>query len=197
MRTLSLIALLIATGCGKVPQPKAKLSEIDSVIAMQQQDDGSYRVICRDNTFEVISAEDLLANNVCPNHRSEPLRLPIASLQARQDGNFDVVCTDGRKEVASQADILDGDVCKVEIPSPGHRMLAAGGWHNCVLEDGKVTCWGSDTEGRSTPPSGLKAKAISMGGWHSCALKEDNTVTCWGLNKHGQVNVPEQYRSNP
>ncbi len=81
--------------------------------------------------------------------------------------------------------------------------LAAGEEHTCVLlQDGRVQCWGSNTDGQlgngtfSWTPSvhpvfvtGLEGKAIDLtaGSWHTCALLENGHVQCWGANITGQL----------
>ena len=68
--------------------------------------------------------------------------------------------------------------------------VAAGEHHSCgVLESGTVQCWGSDRDGRSTPPGG-EFVAISAGGNHNCGIRESGTVACWGDDEVGQSTPP-------
>ena len=80
--------------------------------------------------------------------------------------------------------------------------LAAGGFHNCVVVDTSVRCWGLNQDGQtgkgstglpqSTPieVSGLSSVTqITAGDWHSCALKADGSIWCWGRNSSGQLGL--------
>ena len=51
---------------------------------------------------------------------------------------------------------------------------------------GVAACWGSDSQGQSTPPDRLYAE-ISGGFQHNCAIHDDGTANCWGLNMQGQA----------
>ena len=74
-------------------------------------------------------------------------------------------------------------------PSPS---LSSGYNYSCLLRsDGSVVCWGSDTQGQSTPPEGERFTAISSGFSHTCGLREDGTVSCWGSDTRGQSTPPE------
>ncbi|WP_198154698.1 RCC1 domain-containing protein [Plesiocystis pacifica] len=75
--------------------------------------------------------------------------------------------------------------------------VAVGSAHGCArLEDGKVTCWGDDSEGqlgdgvgdRGGKVSGLSdATMLDAGRAHTCALKRTGAVVCWGANNQGQI----------
>ena len=73
------------------------------------------------------------------------------------------------------------------------RALGAGVTHTCGIVDGdfvidgvnigdgEVTCWGTDdTNGRTSPPPGLRLLALGAGRDHNCGIGEDGTVACWG-----------------
>jgi hypothetical protein len=52
-----------------------------------------------------------------------------------------------------------------------------------------VVCWGSDDDGRSTPPAhdpGDFAQ-VSAGRDHTCGLWTDGTAVCWGKDDYGQA----------
>ena len=84
-----------------------------------------------------------------------------------------------------------------------NRTLAAGGDHTCaILDDGTVSCWGSNQYGQlgdgtntdsSTPTptsslgAGRTAVSIAAGTAHTCALLDDATVACWGMANFGQL----------
>ena len=79
--------------------------------------------------------------------------------------------------------------------------LSTGDSHAClVLEDGNVTCWGSNSHGQlgdgqtalcitPTQVSGLTFNYIEVisGGFHTCALTNLGGVKCWGNNQYGQL----------
>ena len=68
--------------------------------------------------------------------------------------------------------------------------LTAGWYHNCVIDDNGVTCWGADVSGQSTVPAGLiNPTALAAGREHTCAI-DDSGVTCWGNGRYGQSTVP-------
>ncbi len=56
---------------------------------------------------------------------------------------------------------------------------------------GAVVGWGSDDDGRATPPDGLMdILAVSAGFDSSLALQSDRTVVAWGNNDYGQATPP-------
>jgi alpha-tubulin suppressor-like RCC1 family protein len=82
-------------------------------------------------------------------------------------------------------------------------IISLGGRHSCaVLTDGKVMCWGLNSDGnygqlgdgttttRNTPVevSGItSASRVSLGYSHSCAVLTSGKVMCWGYNYYGQL----------
>lgn len=80
----------------------------------------------------------------------------------------------------------------------GGDGIAAGYAHACALRAGKVSCWGSNTQGqlgdastaqreRAVPVRGLSgALAIAAGSSHSCAARSDGVV-CWGNNADSRL----------
>ena len=70
------------------------------------------------------------------------------------------------------------------------QSISAGGWHSCgIRHDGTATCWGSNLDGQSDPPSEI-VLTIDTGADHSCAILTYGTVTCWGHNGEGRSNAP-------
>ncbi len=87
----------------------------------------------------------------------------------------------------------------------GVSSVAAGSGHTCaVLLDGRVQCWGGNSQGElgngtysgfptfgmPTPVSvsGIStAIAVAAGGQYTCALLSNGTVECWGYNGYGQL----------
>jgi alpha-tubulin suppressor-like RCC1 family protein len=80
----------------------------------------------------------------------------------------------------------------------GALTFDAGTFHTCAVQmDGKVMCWGYNTEGqlgdgttttRSTPVEVLgitTARSVATGGYESCAVLSDGKVKCWGDNQYG------------
>jgi Regulator of Chromosome Condensation (RCC1) repeat protein len=47
-------------------------------------------------------------------------------------------------------------------------------------ENGSIACWGDDSEGQSSPPSGTGYTDIAVGTAHACALNAAGTAVCWG-----------------
>ncbi|MEO1059332.1 MAG: hypothetical protein AAFY28_20700, partial [Actinomycetota bacterium] len=90
---------------------------------------------------------------------------------------------------------------------PGDRTaseVSGGRQHTCaVLNDGAVTCWGSDADGQLgngpgsadvtapsgtiTLPNGSTAAAVSTGNAHTCARLSGGALTCWGADFFGQL----------
>lgn len=84
-------------------------------------------------------------------------------------------------------------------------QVASGSYSSCaVTNDGKVSCWGLNTDGQlgngsqtnSAVPvavddtGGLLNKTVTQvasGFGHSCAVTSDGGVACWGLNWDGQL----------
>lgn len=79
----------------------------------------------------------------------------------------------------------------VNLVPTDDSVLAVGFRHACVLNDaGSIACWGDNTYGQATPPSGTFTQ-ICAGLNHSCGLrKADNQLACWGLNDMGESTPP-------
>ena len=80
--------------------------------------------------------------------------------------------------------------------------ISVGGHACAILDDGNVSCWGSNYEGqlgdgtttnRNTPVQtssfGTERTAVGLaaGSDHTCAILDDATVSCWGHNDHGRL----------
>ncbi|MDA8545546.1 hypothetical protein N9K60_02030 [Candidatus Poseidoniales archaeon] len=80
--------------------------------------------------------------------------------------------------------------------------ISVGG-HACViLDDGNVSCWGSNYEGqlgngnttnRNTPVQtssfgpGRTVVGLASGSDHTCSILDNRSVSCWGHNDHGRL----------
>jgi alpha-tubulin suppressor-like RCC1 family protein/PKD repeat protein len=70
--------------------------------------------------------------------------------------------------------------------------VSVGGEFTCALTTGGiVSCWGSNSVGQTTVPSGLLGvAAMDAGRYHTCALTTDGTVSCWLYNDNNRSTVP-------
>ena len=76
-------------------------------------------------------------------------------------------------------------------PEGPFATISAGTEHVCALmTDGTPVCWGSESDGKSSPPAGAKFTTISAGSNHTCALMADGTPVCWGNDIDGQSSPP-------
>ena len=77
----------------------------------------------------------------------------------------------------------------------GFSAIAMGVYHQCGLtpenlgEMGEATCWGNNTEGESSPPSGTFAN-IFAGNFETCAIDAAGALTCWGTVSWGMDSPP-------
>ena len=55
-----------------------------------------------------------------------------------------------------------------------------------MRSSGAIHCWGSNSHGQATAPSGTYT-AVSAGHEHTCALTSAGTVVCCGDNTYGQA----------
>jgi alpha-tubulin suppressor-like RCC1 family protein len=92
--------------------------------------------------------------------------------------------------------------------------LGTAGTACALMENGKVVCWGSNTNGLlgaaaansdagcggvctamnsldpvDLPGGGVLAKKIAVGTSHACALLTDGSIRCWGANGSGQLGI--------
>ena len=101
--------------------------------------------------------------------------------------------------------VAPAPVLPAEPPSPSLYFpkdmgtIAAGRGHSCMLNDGRVSCWGANGEGQLGdgsldtrlevgPVQGdFVFSQISAGWAHTCGLTTGNEVVCWGSNANGQL----------
>ena len=70
------------------------------------------------------------------------------------------------------------------------NVLTAGYSHTCGIKtDSTIVCWGDDSMGQTTSPSGTFSQ-ISAGISHTCGIKTGGTISCWGENGSGQSSQP-------
>ena len=86
-------------------------------------------------------------------------------------------------------------------------VIDAGGSHSCTLltqaapasreplaeSEGRVYCWGLNTDGQASAPSSTSSlfKDMSTGFFHSCGVQSfSGLAECWGRNNDGQASPP-------
>lgn len=75
--------------------------------------------------------------------------------------------------------------------SPVVRVAMGNGHLLRLHADGKVSAWGSGSNGPANVPPWLRdVIAVAAGDSHSLALRADGTVVAWGDNRKGQATVP-------
>jgi hypothetical protein len=74
----------------------------------------------------------------------------------------------------------------VLTPPPGFpvRTFSVGKDHACAIatDQQRISCWGSNAFGKSTPPAGITGPFATIGAGenHTCVRKENGQVICWG-----------------
>jgi len=144
--------------------------------------------VCRPASGECDQAETCTGTSTaCPADALSPAGTPC------DDGDD---CTD--------EDECDGSGFCSGVLMPGccgPEMLAAGGYHTCVLLTlGGVRCWGDNREGQvgdgtntnrllAVDVTGLTSgvASVASGRWHSCAVLESGGIRCWGDNVYSQL----------
>jgi len=94
------------------------------------------------------------------------------------------------ESIASTSNSPMVSLTPVSSPPDSLYTVAAGNNFSCALKaDGTVACWGDNSSGQSTPPSGTFT-SLSAGSDSVCGIRTDNTVACWGDNTYNQTNAP-------
>ena len=92
------------------------------------------------------------------------------------------------------------------------RFLTAGVLHTCaILSNGKVKCWGKNSNGQlglgdgkvaghyNTPQEvslGGSAQFLTAGANYTCAILSNGKVKCWGDNTYGQLGLGHEDERN-
>jgi alpha-tubulin suppressor-like RCC1 family protein len=86
-----------------------------------------------------------------------------------------------------------------ELPAAASPALSAGEVFSCVVDGGRVACWGFNRHGqlgdgtyvqRAAPARVVgitDAVQVASGVDHACAVRKTGAVMCWGDNTHGQL----------
>ena len=68
--------------------------------------------------------------------------------------------------------------------------IGPGYLHTCAarLDDGTAECWGSNDDGRATPPDSVSFSVISVGGGFTCGTSRDTGFpVCFGSDDENKV----------
>lgn len=147
------------------------------------------------------------------NYPSAFVRLAVGSHACGITTNHRVLCwgpnQSGQLGQGTTSVTLQNDYePKEEVQGLDGRVkgIAATRGSTCaVLDDGKVYCWGDNSEGElgmsnetehSAKPVlvGIPAAKAIVGGWgHLCAITQDEGVWCWGANQELQAGVGKRH----
>jgi alpha-tubulin suppressor-like RCC1 family protein len=71
-----------------------------------------------------------------------------------------------------------------DISIDSGAILASGQNHSCAIRpNGTVACWGENSSGQATPPSGTfisLSSGAGIGPDYTCGIRTDHSVACWG-----------------
>lgn len=114
-----ILGLLASAMIAAIPSTNAsaqiKVFSTGDIAVMQQNENGTYSVVCSNGNRETVTDLDIELGNVCPN-RTQTTPSGILSLQKREDASFDVVCKDFKRVVATAEEIMAGKVCTETQP---------------------------------------------------------------------------------
>jgi alpha-tubulin suppressor-like RCC1 family protein len=100
------------------------------------------------------------------------------------------------------------EVMDLNAPDLSGLSLGAMAQHACAIQDGVLSCWGSNALGQLGTGNKLDRtvptvtamdgsmpeltiadlpKAVAVGGAHTCVIASDKQVYCWGHNGRGQL----------
>lgn len=90
----------------------AKILDVDDIVAMERNNDGTYTVECLNGRVEEsVTLEQIQANQVCA-----PLPSNIVYVERQDDGTFKVWCADGTELFATAEELRSGQVCQDNTP---------------------------------------------------------------------------------
>ena len=70
------LAVLTTAACTNSKKQGASLQDVEHIVSMQQREDGTFDVVCKDLTHAVATKDEIQAGNVCVT--SEPVPVPTA-----------------------------------------------------------------------------------------------------------------------
>jgi MYXO-CTERM domain-containing protein len=74
------------------------------------------------------------------------------------------------------------------LPSKTFKSISVQGRYACgILEDGSMTCFGTDSGNNETVPQTGTFKSIGVGYHHACAITTAGDPVCWGNPDYGQT----------
>jgi hypothetical protein len=84
-----------------------------------------------------------------------------------------VTPSDGTQDGESASDSVEIEPIWVAV-STGYK-------HSCAIDEwGVLECWGADTFGQATPPTGYTWSSVVAGFANSCGIELGGTLLCWG-----------------
>ncbi|MGZ3797467.1 MAG: RCC1 domain-containing protein, partial [Pseudobdellovibrionaceae bacterium] len=97
----------------------------------------------------------------------------------------------------------NSEMAKIDVPIfTSATEIGIGARHKCVIEDGKVKCWGKNCGYVLEVPKDLKnPRNLKVSSFHSCVMTDDG-VRCWGSDRDdlcGFVvpHINQLYLTNP
>ncbi len=120
----------------------------------------------------------------CRQHGGAPLWLLLLALGA--------LAARRRRLGAAAAALLLVDLVASEgvAGTQSAVQVTAGHGHSCaLLDDGTVTCWGSNAHGQLEAPA-VTFTEISAGWNYTCGITTAGTMSCWGDGGLGQTTPP-------
>jgi alpha-tubulin suppressor-like RCC1 family protein len=192
-----LVALLVDLGMCNTPPPDRK-----TFVSVEFGGAGSGTVASAGGEVHCSTLVALWDESACsaPLSKGTQLTLTATSASGSMFAGWGGACSG----VSSTCSVrFDQDKTVVAYFRRSTKMVAAGGYHTCVLRPaGDVVCWGRNSDGQigngtATPKPSLvssvvgmsNAVAVATGGYHTCALLAGGTVQCWGNNKEGALGL--------
>lgn len=155
-------------------------------------------------SYVITQTMDLDADGYVDPEDKQPLNDALSGVDNDSDGVDDLVDTDDDNDGLSDSvetgtygsNPLRGDSDADGLPDAwetGHGrnparadyQVASGGKHSCALSNGKVKCWGDNSNNQRNVPVLSNPRQVAAGRNHTCAL-HGSGVKCWGANNKGQ-----------